>query len=82
MKTKTSEELIEEVEALSIPQQRVVLEFVHFLRVKDTINPHQAYFVTRQWQRWEREAARAKVKGKLVGDGTVRVLLKVLKAKP
>lgn len=81
MKTRITEELREEVETLSRTQQRVVLDFVHFLRIKATIQPGQAYFWTRQWQQLERQADRAKARGERLGDGTVAGLLKALKAK-
>jgi hypothetical protein len=81
MRAKTCRELTEEFSELSASQQRAVMTFVHFLRVKDLIDPSQAYFWTRQWQRWESEADRAKARGKLIGNGTVKGLLKALKAK-
>ena len=45
----------------------------------EELSPSQAYFWTRQRQCWEREADRAKAKGKLLGDGTIKELLKTLK---
>ena len=81
MKTKFSNELVEEFQELNTSQQREVLDFVHFLRVKEAIDPTQAYFWSRQWQQLEREADRAKVRGKRLGDGTVSGLLKALHTK-
>jgi len=82
MKTKLTDALLEEVEALKPSQQRVVLDFVHFLRIRATIDPSQAYFWTREWQRLERAADRAKIRRQRFGDGTVKGLLKALKSRP
>lgn len=82
MKMPVNTELVVELRQLSAPQQRQVLDFVHFIRVKDAIDPRQAYFWTRQWQQLERKADRAKAEGKLLGDGSVRGLLSALHRKP
>lgn len=79
MKTDIQHTLVEEVNTLSLPQQRVVLDFVHFLRIKTMIDPTQAYFWTRRWQQLEQSAERAKITGRRLGDGTVGNLLKILK---
>ena len=71
-------ELTEELAALTRSQQRVVLDFVQFLRIKSVVDPSQAYFWTPRWQRLERRADRAKTRGKRLGDGTISGLLKAL----
>ncbi len=76
-----TDELLEEVAALKPSQQRVVLDFVHFLRIKATIDPTQAYFWTRQWQQLERAAERAKAHGRTLGNGTIKGLLQALESK-
>ncbi len=81
MHTRITDELLEEVAELKPAQQRAVLDFVHFLRIKAAIDPTQTYFWTRRWQQFEQEADRAKGHGKRLGDGTVKGLLHALKSK-
>lgn len=80
--TRADRLLFEEVKELNASQQRQVLDFVHFLRIKTSVDPTQAYFWTRRWQQLERDADRAKASGKVLGDGSVTGLLKALKSKP
>ena len=55
-----------------------VLDFTYFIKVKDAIDPSQAYFWTRKWQEMEREVDRDKERGDIIGDGSVSDLLEEL----
>lgn len=78
-KKALANELIEEVRALAPPQLRELRVYVSFLKARDTIEPRQLYFWTKRWQAWEREAEADKRAGRIVGDGTVKGLLRALK---
>ncbi|MCD6220496.1 hypothetical protein J7K43_08970 [Candidatus Calescamantes bacterium] len=73
------EELLDEVRGLSADKIKEVLEFASFVRVKESIDPAQAYFWTQKWQEMEREVDEDKKAGRVIGDGTVEGLLKELK---
>ena len=47
---------------------------------KEAIDPTQAYFWTKGWQKMEAEADKAKQAGKVIGNGTAKGLLKALKS--
>ena len=42
-------------------------------------DPTQLYFWTRRWQEWEREAEVEKRGSRVVGDGTLKGLLRTLR---
>lgn len=81
MKTDVRGAVLTELAELNVSQQREVLDFVHFLRVKRAVDPDQAYFWTRRWQQLERTADRASTRGKRLGDGTAQGLVKALRAR-
>ncbi len=72
-------EVVEELHTLPTPQLRELRSYVYFLKTLKTIDPTQLYFWTKQWQAWEHEAEEDKQAGRIVGDGTLRGLLKELK---
>lgn len=72
-------ELLLEIEDLSSGKLREILDYVHFIKAKDVIDPAQSYFWTRQWQTMEKEADRDKKAGNIIGDGTVNDLVKKLR---
>jgi len=78
-KAGMTHEVMEELKELPAPQLREVLTYIHFLKAKDTIDPSQLYFWTRQWQAMEHQAEADKHAGRLVGDGTLPGLLRALK---
>jgi transposase-like protein len=45
---------------LSSSKLKEVLNFVHFIKAKEAIDPTQAYFWTKKWQEGEREADKDK----------------------
>ena len=78
MTTLTSspkEELFREIEGLPDEKIKEVLDFACFIKAKDAIDPSQAYFWTKKWQRMEQEADRDKTIGNVIGDGTTDGLL-------
>jgi hypothetical protein len=72
-------ELLQELEGLPLEKMKEVLDFVCFVKAKDAIDPSQSYFWTKKWQDMEKEAEEDKEKGRVIGDGTVKDLLKQLK---
>lgn len=78
-KKALASELIEELRTLAPPQLRELRVYVSFLKARDLFDPTQLYFWTRRWQAWEHEAEADKRAGRIVGDGTLRGLLKALK---
>lgn len=73
-------ELLKEIEELSSEEIKEVLDFVCFIKAKEVIDPTQAYFWTKHWQQMEKEAEEDKSAGKIMGNGTVKSLLKELKS--
>ena len=74
-----TEEVIEEIRSLPAPRLRELRTYVSFLKIRESVDSTQLYFWTKRWQAWEREAAADKRAGRIVGDGTLKGLLKALK---
>lgn len=72
-------ELLREIENLPFGKVKEILDYVHFIKAKDVIDPSQSYFWTKNWQDMEKEADKDKKAGNIIGDGTVKDLLKKLK---
>ena len=77
--TQCRKELLREIENLPSGKIKEILDYVHFVKAKDVIDPAQSYFWTKNWQAMEKEADRDKKARNNVGDGTVKDLLKKLK---
>ena len=77
--TQYKEELLREIERLPSKKIKEVLDFVCFIKAKETIDPTQTYFWTKKWQDMEREADMDKKTGNIIGDGTAEDLLQKLK---
>ncbi len=77
--TQYKKDLLREIEELSPEKIKEVLDFVYFIKVKEVIDPSQAYFWTKKWQDMEREADKDKETGSIIGNGTVEGLLRELK---
>ena len=73
------EEILKELNGLSSEEIKEVLNFVHFIKVKDIIDPSQAYFWTQQWQEMEKEVEKDKKEENIIGDGTIQGLLQEIK---
>lgn len=82
-KTKNENEMTGDVaqaiEGLKKNELREVLDFIYFIKAKRAIHPSQAYFWTKKWQEWEKEAEQDKKAGRVIGDGTLKNLLRELK---
>jgi len=72
VKERITEEIIEELEGLPKEKLKEVLGFVSYLKAKEAIDPTQAYFWTKGWQKMEAEADKAKKAGKVIGNGTAK----------
>jgi len=72
-------ELLKEIKSISSERIREILDFVYFIKTREAIDPAQMYFWTRQWQIMEQEADSDKARGRMIGDGGVKDLLKKLK---
>lgn len=80
VKEKLTEEIIEELEGLPKKKLKEVLGFVSYIKAKESIDPTQAYFWTKGWQKMEAEAEKAKKAGKVIGNGTAKGLIQGLKS--
>ncbi|MBI3997161.1 MAG: hypothetical protein HY352_05830 [Candidatus Omnitrophica bacterium] len=78
-KSGLANEVIQEIRTLPPSELREVRAYVYFLKARDTIDPTQLYFWSKRWQAWEREAEADKRSRRLVGNGTLKGLLKALK---
>ncbi len=72
-------DLLREIKRLTPEKLKEVLNFVCFIKAKDVIDPTQAYFWTKKWQRMEKEADKNKEADNIIGNGTVEGLLTELK---
>ena len=59
-------------------QIREVLDFVHFLRLKRTLDSGQTYFWTKKWQFKEKTIERDRKHGRVIGDGSMKGLISAL----
>jgi len=64
-----------------LPQNKLgeVLNFIRFMKVRDSFDIEQMYFLSKEWQRKERQAERDKKKGLIIGDGSAESLINALK---
>ena len=76
---KYRKELLKEIEGLPSEKIKEVIDFACFIKAKRAIDPAQVYFWTKKWQAMEKEAGKDKEAGSILGDGTVKDLLKKLK---
>jgi len=80
VKEKLIEEIIEELEGLPKEKLKEVLGFVSYIKAKEAIDPTQAYFWTRGWQKMEADAEKDKRTLKIIGNGTAKGLIRELKS--
>ncbi|MCG2709793.1 MAG: hypothetical protein L6246_05705 [Thermodesulfovibrionales bacterium] len=80
VKEKLTEEIIEELEGLPKEKLKEVLGFVSYMKAKEAIDPTQAYFWTRGWQKMEADAEKDKRTRKIIGNGTAKGLIRELKS--
>lgn len=80
VKEKLTEEIIEELEGLPKEKLKEVLGFVSYIKAKEAIDPTQAYFWTRGWQKMEADAEKDKRTRKIIGNGTAKGLIRELES--
>ena len=78
-KTEAVKEILEEVRGLPEKQLGEVITYIEFIKARQVIDPAQAYFWTRKWQEMERRAEVDKKKGRILGNGTTKGLIKALR---
>ena len=71
-------QIASEAKQLPPKELREALNFIHFLRLRHSIEPDQSYFWSKKWQSMEHAAERDKKKGRVLGDGSLKGLLKAL----
>ena len=64
---------------MNAQELRETADFALFLKTRSRIDPSQAYFWTKEWQTMERRIQKDKLRGHVLGDGTVGSLLQALK---
>ncbi len=72
---KVLNQVILATEGLSKNELAEVLDFVYFIKAKKVIDPSQAYFWTKKWQEWEREADEDKKAGRVKTFNSVDELI-------
>lgn len=80
VKEKLTEEIIEELEGLPKEKLKEVLGFVSYIKAKEAIDPTQAYFWTRGWQKMEADTEKDKRTMKIIGNGTAKGLIRELES--
>jgi hypothetical protein len=78
--SKYKKDLLHEIDGLPTDKLKAVLDFVCFIKMKEAIDPTQAYFWSQKWQDLERGVNKDKIAGRLIGDGSVKGLLSELKS--
>ena len=80
IKTKLTEEIMEEIEGLPKEKLKEILGLVSYIKAKEAIDPTQTYFWTKGWQKMEAEAEKDNKARKIIGNGTANGLLRELKS--
>ncbi|OGW02505.1 MAG: hypothetical protein A2W77_06525 [Nitrospinae bacterium RIFCSPLOWO2_12_39_16] len=70
--TQYKKELLKEIKGLPSDKVKEVLNFICFIKAKEVIDPAQAYFWTKKWQKMEKGADRDRKRGNVIGNGTVK----------
>jgi len=78
--SKYKKEILQEIHGLPPGKLKEVLDFVCFIKARETIDPAQSYFWTQKWQAMEQDVEKDKKAGRIIGDGSVKDLLHELKA--
>ena len=78
--TKYKKDILHEIDSLPPVKLKEILDFVCFIKAREAIDPTQAFFWTRGWQRLEQSADRDKKESRIIGDGSVKGLLDALKS--
>ena len=78
--TQYKKELLKEIKGLPSDKVKEVLNFICFIKAKEVIDPAQAYFWTKKWQKMEKGADRDRKRGNVIGNGTVKKSIRSLPA--
>ena len=78
--TQYKKELLKEIKGLPSDKVKEVLNFICFIKAKEAIDPAQAYFWTKKWQKMEKGADRDRKRGNVIGNGTVKKSIRSLPA--
>ncbi|MBN1664691.1 MAG: hypothetical protein JW943_13920 [Deltaproteobacteria bacterium] len=78
--SRYKQEILQGISDLPSNKLKEILNFVHFIKAKESIDPTQAYFWTKKWQEKESEADKDKTAGRVVGDGSAKDLIRALKS--
>ena len=62
---KVASNVTKAIEGLKKNELKEILDFIYFIKAKRVIHPSQAYFWTRKWQEWEKEAEEDKKAGRV-----------------
>ena len=78
--SKYKQEILQEIHGMPSGKLKEVLNFVYFIKAKESIDPTQSYFWTKKWQKGEEEADKDKKAGQIVGNGSVKDLVRELRS--
>lgn len=76
---KTFKMIVDELREFKVESLKQVLDFVYYMKAKETVDPSQIYFWTKKWQQWERQVEKDKKAGRIIGNGMVTDLLRKLR---
>ncbi len=79
IRKKFERALIRMLKEMNVQELRETADFALFLKTRSRIDPTQAYFWTKRWQTMEQRVQQDKMRGRVLGDGTVHSLLQALK---
>ena len=80
LRKKVEKALIRILKEMNVQELRETADFALFLKTRSRIDPAQAYFWTRRWQAMEQRVQLDKLRGRILGNGSVESLLRALKA--
>jgi len=72
------DELLSEMEGMSVDKLKQILDFICFIKAKKVIDPSQSWFWSKQWQKMENMADNDKNAGNIIGNGTLDDLLSII----
>ena len=72
-------ELYKEIETLSTENIKEVINFIKYTKIKNSIDPDQYYFLTKEWRKKEMRVEKDKKQNLTIGDGTPKGLIEALK---
>jgi len=79
-RAKAERVLMRLLKEMNAQELRETVDFALFLKSRSCFDPSQAYFWTKRWQAMEGRVQRDKRANRILGEGSVQSLLRVLKA--